>query len=307
MHPRVFIDGDQGTTGLQIVARLSGRSDLTLVTLPDALRKDARARAEAINDCDVAVLCLPDDAARRAVASVRNPRVRLIDASSAHRTDPAWVYGFPEMAPGQSGHIAQARRVSNPGCYPTGAVALLRPLVEAGCLRGDAPISIHAVSGYSGRGRDGIAEHEGATAAAARPFQTCGLALLHKHVPEIRLHAGLKARPFFVPSYGGFRQGISLTIPLHGEMLERSMTTRSLRELLARRYRGSAHVRVLDDAHTEAMPVLDPQALNGSDDLQLAVFGHDEHGQFLLSAVFDNLGKGAAGAAVQNLDCMLGG
>jgi N-acetyl-gamma-glutamyl-phosphate reductase len=305
MSASVFIDGDQGTTGLQILARLAGRRDITLVTLPDARRKDAAARAAAINDCDVAVLCLPDEAARKAVASIRNPRVRVIDASSAHRTDADWVYGFPEMSPQQSGRIAQARRVSNPGCYPTGAIALLRPLVEAGCLRADAPLSIHAVSGYSGRGREGIEAHEGPGVATALSFQTYGLGLQHKHVPEIRLHSGLQGRPLFVPSYGSFRQGIALTIPLHASMLRRPMTTQALRDLLAQRYRDHGHVQVLDAAQTHAMTRLDPQALNGSNDLQLAVFGNDTHGQFLLSAVFDNLGKGASGAAVQNLALML--
>jgi N-acetyl-gamma-glutamyl-phosphate reductase len=305
MSATVFIDGDQGTTGLEIVGRLSARPGLRVVTLPGALRKEARARAEAINDCDVAILCLPDDAARQAVASVRNPRVRLIDASSAHRTDADWVYGFPEMSRGQAGAIAQARRVSNPGCYPTGAIALLRPLVEAGWLREEAALSIQAVSGYSGRGREGVDAHEGAAAATALPFQTYGLALRHKHVPEIQRHAGLSRRPLFVPSYGGFRQGISLSIPLHAAMLRQPAGAGALRRLLAERYGGQPHVRVLDDASTDAMARLDPQALNGSDDLQLAVFGDDATGQFLLSAVFDNLGKGAAGAAVQNLALML--
>jgi N-acetyl-gamma-glutamyl-phosphate reductase len=306
MSACVFIDGDQGTTGLEIVARLSGRRDIDLVTLPDALRKDRNARAEAINECDVAVLCLPDEAARQAVASIRNPRVRVIDSSSAHRTHPDWIYGFPEMSSRQPGLIAQARRVSNPGCYPTGAIALLRPLVEAGCLRADAPLAIHAVSGYSGRGREGIQAHEGPDAATALPFQTYGLDLQHKHVPEIRLHSGLPGRPFFVPSYGSFRQGISLTIPLHARMLQRPTSAQALRDLLAQRYHGQRHVRVLDGLSTGAMTRLDPQTLNGSNDLQLALCGDDTHGQFLLSAVFDNLGKGAAGAAVQNLALMLG-
>lgn len=306
MSARVFIDGDQGTTGLEIVARLSRRRDITLVTLPATLRKDGAARAVVINDCDVAVLCLPDGAARQAVASIRNPRVRVLDASSAHRTEPEWVYGFPEMAPEQSERIAAARRVSNPGCYPTGAIALLRPLVEAGCLRVDAALSIHAVSGYSGRGREGIEAHEGLGATGSLPFQTYGLDLEHKHVPEIRLHSGLQGRPIFVPSYGSFRQGISLTIPLPASMLPCSMTTRTLRDLLAQRYRDYRHVHVLDEMHTGAMTRLDPQARNGSNDIQLAVFGNDTHGQFLLTAVFDNLGKGASGAAVQNLALMLG-
>lgn len=302
----VFIDGDQGTTGLKILERLSGRQDIRLVTLPEALRKDAAVRAAAINDCDLTVLCLPDDAARQAVASIRNPRVRVIDASSAHRTHADWVYGFPEMAPHQAARIAQARHVSNPGCYPTGAIALLRPLVEAGCLRADAPLSIHAVSGYSGRGREGLEAHEGPSAAAAPAFQTYALDLQHKHVPEIRLHAGMQSRPFFVPAYGSFRQGISLTIPLHTSMLHRPMTAQALRDLLSQRYRDHRHVRVLDADQTGTMTRLDPQALNGSNDLQLAVFGSDAHDQILLSAVFDNLGKGASGAAVQNLMLMLG-
>ena len=306
MSASVFIDGDQGTTGLKILKRLSGRQDITLVTLPDGLRKDAAARAVAINDCDVAVLCLPDKAARHAVASIRNPRVRVIDASSAHRTDADWVYGFREMAPRQSTRIAQALRVSNPGCYPTGAIALLRPLVDAGCLRSDAPLSIHAVSGYSGRGREGVEVHEGPGAATALPFQTYGLDLQHKHVPEIQLHSGLQGRPLFVPSYGSFRQGIALTIPLHASMLHRPMTAQALRDLFAQRYRDQRHVHVLDAVETGAMTRLDPQALNGSNDLQLAVFGSDAHDQILLSAVFDNLGKGASGAAVQNLALMLG-
>jgi N-acetyl-gamma-glutamyl-phosphate reductase len=306
MSASVFIDGDQGTTGLEIVARLSGRRDITLITLPEAARKDPAARAVAINECDVAVLCLPDEAARQAVASIRNPRVRVIDASSAHRTDPHWVYGFPEMSAQQSGRIARAPRVTNPGCYPTGAIALLRPLVEAGCMRADAPLSIHAVSGYSGRGREGIEAHEGPCAATALPFQTYGLGLQHKHVPEIRLHSGLQGRPLFVPSYGNFRQGISLTIPLHASMLHQPVTAQALRDLLAHRYRDHRHVQVLDGVQSEAMTRLDPQALNGTNDLQLAVFGNDAQGQFLLSAVFDNLGKGASGAAVQNLALMLG-
>ncbi len=306
MTASVFVDGDQGTTGLKIMERLSGRDDITVITLPGALRKDDAARASAINDCDVAILCLPDEAAVRAVASIRNPRVRVIDASSAHRTHGDWVYGFAEMSPEQPARIAQARRLSNPGCYPTGAIALLRPLVEAGALRADAALSINAVSGYSGRGREGIEAHEGPGIARALPFQTYGLSLQHKHVPEIELHAGLHGRPLFVPSYGSFRQGIVLTIPLHASMLKRPMTLQALRDLLALRYRDHPNVQVLDAGQTEAMTRLDPQALNGSNDLQLAVFGHDSHGQFLLSAVFDNLGKGASGAAVQNLETMLG-
>jgi N-acetyl-gamma-glutamyl-phosphate reductase len=269
------------------------------------LRKDAAARAAAINDCDVAVLCLPDEAARQAVASIRNPRVRVIDASSAHRTDADWVYGFPEMSPRQSARIAEALRVSNPGCYPTGAIALLRPLVEAGACATTHPEHPCRVRVLRARTRG----HR----SARRPGRRNGLVLpdLRPGSPaqaraEIRLHSGLQGRPFFVPSYGSFRQGIALTIPLHASMLHRPMTAQALRDVLAERYREQRHVRVLDADQTGAMTRLDPQALNGSNDLQLAVFGSDAHDQILLSAVFDNLGKGASGAAVQNLVLMLG-
>jgi N-acetyl-gamma-glutamyl-phosphate reductase len=307
MSAYVFVDGDQGTTGLEIVARLSGRNDISLVTLDDKLRKDAAARSEAINSCDVAILCLPDDAARHAIGSIRNSRVRVIDASSAHRTKPNWVYGLPELSSNQPERIAQARRVSNPGCYPTGAIALLRPLVEAGYLRTEVSIAIHAVSGYSGKGREGINLHENpnSQAQAHLSFQTYGLDLNHKHVPEIQMHAGLQSRPFFLPSYGSYRQGISLTIPLHAQVLQHKLTTKKLQDLFSSRYRAQHHVHVIDDEQTQKMSHLDPQSVNGQNELQLAVFGSDEHEHFLLSAVFDNLGKGASGAAVQNLELML--
>jgi N-acetyl-gamma-glutamyl-phosphate reductase len=304
--PLVFVDGDQGTTGLQIVGQLQRRDDVALLTLPHAERKDPVRRADALNRCDVAILCLPDGAAREAAALVENPAVRLIDASSAHRTDPAWVYGLPELSPDQPDRIRSARRISNPGCYPTGAVALLRPLVDAGLLPADHPVSIHAVSGYSGRGRSGVEAHEGPQATAAPPLQVYGLSLAHKHVPEIQQHAGLAHRPFFVPAYGHFRQGIVLTIPLHLRLLPAGAHGHRLREALADRYRGSRHVRVLDAKATEALSHLDPQAHNGTNDMTLAVFVHSAHGQVLLTAVFDNLGKGASGAALQNLDLVLG-
>jgi N-acetyl-gamma-glutamyl-phosphate reductase len=306
MTPIVYIDGDQGTTGLQIHARLQGRHDLRVLSLRDDLRKHPGARAEALNHCDVAILCLPDAAAREAVAMVTNPAVRVIDASSAHRTQAGWVYGFPEMAPGQAERIATAGRVSNPGCYPTGAVALLRPLIEAGLVPRDHPVAVHAVSGYSGRGRAGVEEHEGPLAAQALSFQVYGLALDHKHVPEIALHAGLSARPFFVPAYGAFRQGIVLTIPLHLRLLPAGVDAKNVQACLAEHYASARHVQVLSPDAARALDHLDPQALNGSNDLQLAVFDNAAQGQVLLTAVFDNLGKGASGAAVQNLDLMLG-
>ena len=304
--PLVFIDGDQGTTGLQIHDRLQGRADLRLLTLPAQDRKDPARRAEAINACDIAVLCLPDGPAREAAAAIANPAVRVIDASSAHRTDPGWVYGFPEMDAQQSARIAAARRVSNPGCYPTGAIALLRPLVRAGLVPAGTPLAIHAVSGYSGGGRARVDEHEGPNAAQAPAFQVYGLALEHKHVPEIAQHTGLAQRPFFVPAYGAFRQGIVLTIPLHLRQLPAGATGERLHACLQRHYAGARHVEVMALEDAQALQHLDPQALNGTNQLRLSVFTNARHGQVLLAAVFDNLGKGASGAAVQNLDLMLG-
>ena len=306
MTPLVFIDGDQGTTGLQVRQWLAGRTDLRLLQLPAEHRKSAAHRAEALNDCDLALLCLPDEAAREAVALVRRPGVRVIDASSAHRTAPGWVYGLPELEPAQAGRIARAARVSNPGCYPTGALALLRPLVDAGLVPADHPLTIHAVSGYSGRGRAGLEDHEGAGAATAVPFQVYGLGLNHKHVPEIQQHAGLAHAPVFVPAYGHYRQGIVLTIALHLRLLPAGVTAARLHAVLQARYAGQDFIEVQPlDADADAQR-LDPRALNGSNRLQLAVFAQERSGQVLLTAVFDNLGKGAAGAAVQNLDLMLG-
>lgn len=303
--PLIFIDGDQGTTGLQIHERLRDRTDLTLLTLAASERKDPRRRAEAINACDIAILCLPDAAAREAVNAIVNPAVRVIDASSAHRTHPDWTYGFPEMAPEQAGRIANARRVSNPGCYPTGAIGLLRPLVQAGLVPASYPVSIHAVSGYSGRGRAGVKEYEGADAVCAPAFQVYGLELAHKHPPEIQQHAGLAQRPIFVPAYGAFRQGIVLTVPLTLRLLAPDVDGTTLHACLARHYAGAAHVHVLPLHESGALKHLDPQVLNGKNDMHLSVFPNAEHGHVLLSAVFDNLGKGASGAAVQNLDLML--
>ncbi|WP_104656889.1 N-acetyl-gamma-glutamyl-phosphate reductase [Ralstonia insidiosa] len=302
--PLIFIDGDQGTTGLQIHERLRGRTDLQLLTLPADARKDAQRRAEAINACDIAILCLPDAAAREAVASIVNPDVRVIDASSAHRTTPGWTYGFPEMSAGQAQRVAVASRVTNPGCYPTGAIGLLRPLVQAGLVPADYPISIHAVSGYSGGGRAAVETYEGPEAANALPFQVYGLGLAHKHTPEIQQHAGLSQRPMFVPAYGAYRQGIVLTVPLELRLLAPGVDAVRLHACLAGHYAGAQHVEVMPLQVSSALPHLDPQALNGTNDIRLGVFSND-HGQILLTAVFDNLGKGASGAAVQNLELML--
>ncbi|ONN65875.1 N-acetyl-gamma-glutamyl-phosphate reductase [Herbaspirillum sp. VT-16-41] len=303
--PLIFIDGDQGTTGLLIHERLRDRKDLRILTLPAAERKDAQRRAEAINSADIALLCLPDAAAREAVALIENPRVRVIDASSAHRTSPGWVYGFPEMTPEQPQAIANAHRISNPGCYPTGAIALLRPLVQAGLVPADYPLSIHAVSGYSGGGRPQVEQYEGPEAASAAPFVLYGLGLQHKHPPEMQLHAGLTQRPIFLPAYGAFRQGIVLSIALQTRLLPAGAGLESLRAALQRHYAGARHVKVLDAEQSAATAQLDPTRHNGSNDMTLGVFGNPAEGHILLCAVFDNLGKGASGAAVQNLDLLL--
>lgn len=303
--PVVFIDGDQGTTGLQIHQRLQGRTDLKLVTLPADQRKNAASRAAAINACDIAILCLPDEAARAAAHSIENPAVRVIDASSAHRTDPEWVYGFAQMSEQQKSAITSARRVSNPGCYPTGAIGLLRPLLDAGLVPRDYPISINAVSGYSGKGRAGVDEFEGPDAALATPFQVYGLGLAHKHIPEIQQYSGLSERPMFIPAYGSFRQGIVLTVPLQVRLLADGVTGAKLHACLEQHYAGSEFVEVMGMEESKALGGLDPRVLNDTDKLRLMVF--ENAGHVLLAAVFDNLGKGAAGGAVQNLDLMIAG
>src|SRR5450830_1452811 len=260
--PLVFIDGDQGTTGLQIHERLRNRSDIQLVTLPAAERKDPLRRAEAINAADIAILCLPDAAAKEAVAAIENPAVRVIDASSAHRTTEGWVYGFPEMDAGQAQLIAGAKRVTNPGCYPTGAISLLRPLIQAGLLPRDYPINVHAVSGYSGGGRPAVEQYEGPQAAQALPFQVYGTALAHKHPPEMQRYAGLAHRPLFVPAYAVFRQGIVLTIPLELRLLAPGVSGAQLHAALSAHYAASEYVSVLAPAQSQTLSHLNPQALN---------------------------------------------
>jgi N-acetyl-gamma-glutamyl-phosphate reductase len=301
MDLNIFIDGDQGTTGLDLQNRLRG-GEFRIRTLPTGVRKDAAARRVALNECDIAILCLPDAAARDAVAMIENPSVRVIDASSAHRTSPGWVYGLPELDARQGERIASAPRVTNPGCYPTAAVALLRPLTDAGLLPADYPLVIHAVSGYSGQGRAGAEAHEAGT--GAHSLKVYGLALEHKHVAEIEAYAGLAERPIFVPAYGSYRQGIVLTIGLHARMLPSDVSGVRIHECLTERYRDAAHVRVLPMSSAMPMTELDPQVHNGSNDLSLAVACNERTGQIVLSAVLDNLGKGAAGAAVQNLRLM---
>jgi len=303
--PTVFIDGEAGTTGLQIRQRLEGRADLTLLSIDPARRKEAAARAERLNAADAVILCLPDAAAREAVALIENPDVRVIDASTAYRTDADWTYGFAELTRGQRAAIAQAKRVSNPGCYPTGAIALIRPLVEAGIMPEDWPVTINAVSGYSGGGKSMIAEFE--EGRTAENFRLYGLGLTHKHVPEIQVHGGLLTRPIFSPAVGRYHQGMLVEIPLHLEALNSGAASLTdLHGALADHYKGEPFVDVVSLAESGALTGLDPEGLNGSNRMKLYVFGNDGAGHARLVALLDNLGKGASGAAVQNLNLMLG-
>lgn len=308
MTRTVFIDGEVGTTGLQIRARLADHADLTVISLPETERKLPAKRAEAANDADVVVLCLPDDAAREAMTWIDTASTRVIDTSTAHRTDPAWVYGFAELSADQAVTIAGARMVSNPGCYPTGAVALLRPLTASGVLPDDYPISIHAVSGYSGGGRKLIErfEREDDPSPIDSTYYLYALALRHKHVPEIETHAGLSRRPLFVPSVGRFRQGMAVQVPLHLEDLSGATSPAAIRAILADWYAGQSFVEVAPGDTGDTIERLDPEMVNGTNLLRLYVFGDTGTGHAYLVAVLDNLGKGASGAAVQNLNLMLG-
>lgn len=307
--PEIFIDGDVGTTGLQIRARLEGRADVALLRIAAAERKDPRRRAEMLNRCALAILCLPDDAAREAVALIENPEVRVIDASTAHRTAPDWTYGFPEMDAAQRHALRSAMRVSNPGCYPTGFIALVRPLVQAGILPPDSPVSVHAVSGYTGGGRSMIEriERPDTTADPIRdPFRSYALGLEHKHVGEMRLYAGLERPPLFVPSIARFRQGMLVHVPLQLWALPTRPTVADLHAALAGAYARDRFVEVAPLAESRALDHIEPEALNGTNRMRLFVFGNATREQALLVAQLDNLGKGASGAAVQNLNLMLG-
>jgi N-acetyl-gamma-glutamyl-phosphate reductase len=306
MHT-IFIDGEAGTTGLEIRERLEARSDLELILLGDR-RREVEARREALNAADAVILCLPDDAAREAVAMIENPDVRVIDASTAYRVDPAWTYGFAEMAhaPGrmtQAEKIAGATRVSNPGCYPTGFIGLVRPLVSAGIIPAGWPVTVNAVSGYSGGGKAMIAEFEGGGAEAFRAY---GLSLKHKHVPEMTLHTGLERPVLFAPSVAAYRQGMLVEVPLQLAALPSSPSVEVVHGALAEAYAGCRFVEVVELEATEAMTGIDPEGLNGTNRMRLHVFGDRGGDQVRLVALLDNLGKGASGAAVQNLNLMLG-
>ena len=308
MTSRIFIDGAAGTTGLEIRERLAGRQDLTVMQLAGDQRKDARARSKALNEADLVILCLPDEAAREAVAMIENPDVRVIDASSAHRTAPGWVYGFAELEPDQRAGIAASKRVSNPGCYPTGFLALVRPLTRAGLLPTDFPVTVNAVSGYSGGGGSMIEEFEKRDSAAYTEtvVRTYALSLAHKHVPEMQVHAKLVHPPVFAPSVGRYYRGMLVDVPLQLWALPGNPKPSDLHTALADAYRGEPLIDVAAFESAATLKSLDAEGLKNTDRMRLHVFGNEKTAQARLVAVLDNLGKGAGGAAVQNLNIMLG-
>ena len=300
MNVNVFIDGAAGTTGLEIRERLSGRDDVTLVTLDEATRKNSKARKEALNDADFVILCLPDDAAREAVAMIASDKTRVIDASTAHRVADGWAYGFAELEPVQQAAIAEARCVSNPGCYPTGFLALVRPLVRAGLIPHDWALSVNAISGYSGGGKAMIAEFEEGKANTSARLYALGLA--HKHVAEMQKHARIAHPPIFAPAVADTYRGMIVEVPVPLHALPRKPSLAQIETTLAEAYKDSALIRI-GTADAQFVTIEDDA---GSDRLTLRVCGNAEAGQARLIATLDNLGKGAAGAAVQNLNIMAG-
>ncbi|MCV3240347.1 N-acetyl-gamma-glutamyl-phosphate reductase [Mesorhizobium sp. ZC-5] len=309
MKPKVFIDGEHGTTGLQIRSRLANRNDLAVLSIPEAERRNTNMRADLLKEADIAILCLPDEASREAVAILDGHNsTRVIDTSTAYRVHSDWAYGFAEMDKAQGGKIAEARLVANPGCYPTGAISLIRPLVEAGILPADYPVTINAVSGYTGGGKQMIAqmEDEAREDHIQAPHFLYGLTLAHKHVPEMKQHGLLERRPIFSPSVGRFPQGMLVQVPLYLADLDGAPSLADIQAALAAHYDGQEIVQVVPLAESAKIARVDPTELAGTDLMKLYVFGTDGQGQVNLVASLDNLGKGASGAAVQNMDLMLG-
>ena len=301
--PTIFIDGEAGTTGLQIRDRLKGRTDLELVSIDPARRKDASARRELLNGVDVAILCLPDEAAMEAVSLIdAGSKTRVIDASTAFRINPDWAYGFPELDAKHRDRIANARFVANPGCWPQGLIALVKPLIAAGFLPADVAVSYGGVSGYSGGGKKMIEDYEAKGDAASRYFPY-GLTLSHKHLPEMKRYTGLRHDVLFQPVVGNFAQGMLTTAPLHMSQLKQGVTGADIHAAISAYHEGSRFISVAALDNTDN---LNPQANNGSNNMRLNIFANDTRGQVVLMAIYDNLGKGASGAAVQNLNLMIG-
>jgi N-acetyl-gamma-glutamyl-phosphate reductase len=319
MAHTIFIDGEAGTTGLQIRDRLAGRRDIEVLSIDPARRKDADARAELLNAADAVVLCLPDNASREAVSMISSNRVKVVDASTAYRTAPGWTYGFPEMAKDQRDAVRKAMRVSNPGCYPTGFIGLVKPLVAGGLIPPDFPITVNAISGYTGGGKGLIAEFEAQPAPDGTndAFRAYGMTLAHKHLPEMQIHTGLAHPPVFAPSVGRYAQGMLVEVPLQLWALPGRPSPADLHVALEAWYAGETFVDVAGGAECAELAqaragaagyvqALDPQALNGTNRMRLFVFGSADGRQARLVALLDNLGKGASGAAVQSLNLMLG-
>jgi len=308
MAPKIFIDGEHGTTGLQIVSRLQTRTDIELMSMPPEQRRDPEVRKAFLRAADIAILCLPDDAAREAVALAADAGTRFIDASTAHRSNPDWAFGFAELSHAQKKRIAGAQFVSNPGCYSTGAIALISPLVGAGLLPADYPVTINAVSGYTGGGKQLIAQMEDGARddAVTSAYFAYALTLAHKHVPEIMTHTGISRRPIFTPAVGRFAQGMLVNVPLHLELMNGNPSMADVHAALADHYSEGPNVEVVSLAETAGLARLDPEEMTGTDRLKLYVCGIEGAGQVNLVASLDNLGKGASGAAVQNLDLMIG-
>ncbi|MBA3446526.1 MAG: N-acetyl-gamma-glutamyl-phosphate reductase [Pseudaminobacter sp.] len=309
MKPKIFIDGEHGTTGLQIRTRLAGRSDLEMLSIPEAERRNMDMRADFLKSADIAILCLPDDASKEAAGILEGHNAtRIIDTSTAFRTHPDWAYGFAEMDSSQREKIAAARQVANPGCYPTGAISLIRPLVAAGILPADYPVAVNAVSGYTGGGKQMIAQMEDASREdhIAAPHFLYGLTLQHKHVAEMQQHGLLDRRPIFSPSVGKFAQGMIVQVPLHLSDLNGAPSLGEIHAALAAHYSGQGIVEIVPLATSAKLARIDPTELNDTDRMKLFVFGAEGQGQVNLVALLDNLGKGASGAAVQNMGLMLG-